>query len=603
LYGGGILLGGGTSTLTNVTIVGNNASGNNDDGLYASSEIVYIKNCLIANHANYDFINSSSTLNDNGYNLVENSSNYTWAGTGDITGDQASLNISGSLALNGSLYGTHTLALLAGSVAINAGDFGTNNTVSVTGTDQRGYFRNGAADIGAYEYDGLSEAPTFTLTYSTGIGGSISGDTPQTVSLGESGSAVTAVADTGYNFVNWSDSSTANPRTDTNVSSNISVTANFEVATYSLEYTSDGNGTISGNSSQTVNHGSDGSEVEAVANTGYHFLRWSDESTANPRTDSNVTGNISVTAIFEINTYTLTYTAGPNGSITGETVQTVNHGSNGAEVTAVPDSNYAFLNWSDDSVENPRTDLLVEEDISVTATFEIINSEAPQKLNFKINNGDNYTNTKDTGLTIEAQDDQNEVSEMIVCNNADFTGCEWENYQTTKSWELTGGDGVKNVYIKFKDSVGNESLASSDSIILDTEISISQDETDFTITDEGSRTTYNQRPVFSGRGEIGATVTIIINSNPITGTTTVDSNRNWSWTPDQDIPLGEHTVTITTQDQAGNSFQISYPLEVLVQQLPESGQQIPMNLITLFGGLILSIAVFRNSNKYKRDFE
>ena len=35
------------------------------------------------------------------------------------------------------------------------------------------------------------------------------------------------------------------------------------------------------------------------------------------RTDTNVTANISVTANFAINTYTLTYTAGANGSITG----------------------------------------------------------------------------------------------------------------------------------------------------------------------------------------------------------------------------------------------------------------------------------------------
>jgi hypothetical protein len=53
----------------------------------------------------------------------------------------------------------------------------------------------------------------------------------------------------------------------------------------------------------------------AVPATGYHFVQWSDASTANPRTDTNVTGNITVTASFAINTYTLTYTAGANGSI------------------------------------------------------------------------------------------------------------------------------------------------------------------------------------------------------------------------------------------------------------------------------------------------
>ena len=54
------------------------------------------------------------------------------------------------------------------------------------------------------------------------------------------------------------------------------------------------------------------------------------------RTDMNVTANVSVTANFAINTYTLTYTAGANGTITGTSPQTVNHGADGSEVTAVP---------------------------------------------------------------------------------------------------------------------------------------------------------------------------------------------------------------------------------------------------------------------------
>jgi uncharacterized repeat protein (TIGR02543 family) len=36
------------------------------------------------------------------------------------------------------------------------------------------------------------------------------------------------VPSTGYRFVSWSDSSTDNPRTDTNVTGDITVTANFE---------------------------------------------------------------------------------------------------------------------------------------------------------------------------------------------------------------------------------------------------------------------------------------------------------------------------------------------------------------------------------------
>ncbi len=70
---------------------------------------------------------------------------------------------------------------------------------------------------------------SYTLTYSAGSNGTILGTTPQTVAPGGSGTAVTAQPNTGYQFVKWSDNSTANPRTDTGVASNITVTASFEL--------------------------------------------------------------------------------------------------------------------------------------------------------------------------------------------------------------------------------------------------------------------------------------------------------------------------------------------------------------------------------------
>ncbi|HPE18240.1 MAG TPA: InlB B-repeat-containing protein, partial [Tenuifilaceae bacterium] len=211
----------------------------------------------------------------------------------------------------------------------------------------------------------------YTLTYAAGENGTISGETSQTVNHGAGGSEVTAVPNTGYHFTQWSDGSTENPRTDSYVTENISVTADFEVNTYTLSYAADENGTISGETLQTVSYGVNGTEVSAVPNTGYHFTQWSDGSTENPRTDSNVTENISVIAEFAQNSYTLTYAAGENGTISGEASQTVNHGAGGSEVTAVPNTGYHFTQWSDGSTANPRTDSNVTENISVTAEFVV----------------------------------------------------------------------------------------------------------------------------------------------------------------------------------------------------------------------------------------
>ena len=71
----------------------------------------------------------------------------------------------------------------------------------------------------------------------------------------------------------------------------------------------------------------------------------------------------------DVTRYNLTYTAGANGSITGATSQTIDSGSDGTAVTAVPDSGYTFVDWNDGSTANPRTDTNVLNDISVTANF------------------------------------------------------------------------------------------------------------------------------------------------------------------------------------------------------------------------------------------
>src|SRR5205809_5311857 len=126
---------------------------------------------------------------------------------------------------------------------------------------------------------------------------------------------------------------TASPITATST-----VTASFAINSYTLTYTAGANGSITGTSPQTVNHGSDGSAVTAVPDAGYHFVSWSDASTNNPRTDLNVTGDVTVTANFAINSYTLTYTAGANIGRAACREKTVNHGADGSAVNAVPDA-------------------------------------------------------------------------------------------------------------------------------------------------------------------------------------------------------------------------------------------------------------------------
>ena len=84
---------------------------------------------------------------------------------------------------------------------------------------------------------------TYTVTYTAGANGTISGTSPQTVNQGASSTAVTATPDTGYHFVSWSDGSLTAARTDTNVTANINATASFAVDTFAITVISGSHGT------------------------------------------------------------------------------------------------------------------------------------------------------------------------------------------------------------------------------------------------------------------------------------------------------------------------------------------------------------------------
>ncbi|MFA5056367.1 MAG: S8 family serine peptidase [Dehalococcoidia bacterium] len=218
---------------------------------------------------------------------------------------------------------------------------------------------------------------TFTLTYNAGAGGSISGDSPQTVDCGEDGSQVTAVPDEYYHFVDWSDGVLTASRTDTNVQDNITVIANFAIDTFTLTYNAGAGGSIIGINPQTVTVGEDGSQVTATPNACYHFVDWSDGVLTASRTDTNAQDNITVTANFVSGEpFYLDISVNGNGSVTGPGEGTFGpyNCDNTIDLLAEPELGYEFVSWSGDisAIANPysaSTTITMYDDYSITANF------------------------------------------------------------------------------------------------------------------------------------------------------------------------------------------------------------------------------------------
>lgn len=209
---------------------------------------------------------------------------------------------------------------------------------------------------------------TFDISYSAADGGTLQGGAAaQTVSYGEDSEPVFAKADAGYHFVKWSDGRTDNPRCERAVVKAVTAEAIFSKE-YTVVYTYSAGGTIDGEASQTVEHGNDAKEVKAVSDAGYHFVRWSDGLTDNPRTDRGVTRSIAVEAIFS-NRYVVTYVAADGGAIEGEVRQSVEEGQDAKQVKAKPEEGYRFVGWSDGSEEAVRSDKGIKADAVYTASF------------------------------------------------------------------------------------------------------------------------------------------------------------------------------------------------------------------------------------------
>ncbi len=110
--------------------------------------------------------------------------------------------------------------------------------------------------------------------------------------------------------------------------------------------------------------------ITAYPNASMRFVDWAGAATGeDPSVTVLMDADKTVTANFAINRYTLTYAAGANGSVFGDSPQTVDYGGSGTAITVKPDPHYHFVQWSDGSISNPRTDTNVTADINVTAVF------------------------------------------------------------------------------------------------------------------------------------------------------------------------------------------------------------------------------------------
>ena len=183
---------------------------------------------------------------------------------------------------------------------------------------------------------------------------------------------LTAEPATGFRFVEWNDEDTHNPR-DVSVTGDATYTATFEQITYTVNATANNAlyGSVTG--SGEYNYGAAVSLL-ATAEDGYHFVKWNDNTTANPY-QFNVFENKNIVAIFEEDGVVITYytvTVSANDAAMGSVIGGGSYAENEtATIEAVPVNGYEFVEWNDHVTTNPRS-FTVTSDVEYVATFQAI---------------------------------------------------------------------------------------------------------------------------------------------------------------------------------------------------------------------------------------
>ena len=183
---------------------------------------------------------------------------------------------------------------------------------------------------------------------------------------------LTAAANYGYSFAGWYEADTLYSNElviAVPALSDRTLTATYTINQYTVTVESDDEvmGSVSGTATENY---LTNITITATANPGYHFVRWNDNNTANPRVVS-VTENATYTAYFTYNQYTVSVSSASTtmGTVAPAT-STLNFLSS-VEISATPKTGYHFTQWNDGNTDNPRTVTVSEPgDLSFTASFD-----------------------------------------------------------------------------------------------------------------------------------------------------------------------------------------------------------------------------------------
>jgi len=310
--------------------------------------------------------------------------------------------------------------------------------------------KSGRADDFLREFNGKPAANyTLAIEITPSGTGNVSRNPNKVVYTAGDSVTVTADANPGYMFVNWSGVLNAGtPAVTVVMDRDLTLTANFQTRTYSLTVNTDVGGSVSRSPGKTAYAYEDEVTVTAEANPGYTFTGWSGASeSANPEINVIMNDDLTLTAHFRSDddepppppeTFTLTVNVSGNGSVSRNPDKTPYTAGETVRVTAAPAEGYRFARWTGASTSTDSTvTITMDEEKTLTAVFEIIKYTVTFNANGGSGAPDAQTANYGSSITLPVQGSMTKSGSTFAGWNtaSDGTGTNYSagSYFTVKS--------------------------------------------------------------------------------------------------------------------------------------------------------------------------
>ncbi|WP_299667250.1 ice-binding family protein [uncultured Polaribacter sp.] len=289
-----------------------------------------------------------------------------------LTISEASFTVASGALINGTVSYTDSTAVFTPSSLLDENTEYTA-TIKTLAKDLRG---NALQEDYVWTFVTVLPLPEYTVVVSSNpvIGGVTTGG-----GVFDEGTevTVTAAANAGYEFVNWTAAGvevSTNENYTFTLNANTTLVANYSRIQFAVNLSSSPSigGTTAGDG--VFDEGTDVT-VMATANTGYTFVNWTAagvEVSTNTTYTFTLNEATALVANFDINTFTLVVNA-LNGMVEIVPNQATYDFGDMVVLNPIPDSGYEFTSWSLDATGNDDPlNVLMDADKEITANFSVI---------------------------------------------------------------------------------------------------------------------------------------------------------------------------------------------------------------------------------------